>query len=728
MAVTMLDDLARRCGIVESYTDARGGRRRTRRRTRVALLEAMGFDGSSEEGARRGLEELNRREWTRVLPPVLVHRTAGPPVVEVSVPARTERIGWSVILEGGRRMAGRADVRQLDVSARARIRGADYVRLRLRLDGDFPHGYHVLRVRPGGVRMSLIVAPTKCWAPPQMAAGSRLWGVTTQLYLSRSKGDWGIGDFGDLRTLVDIVKPLGADVIGLNPLHALFLDDPEHASPYSPASRLLLNVLNIDVARLAARSRSAKARRIIASPAFSRKLFRCHRARQVRYADVAALKLPLLRILFDSARSRRESAGWRAYRKFERTAGEAVKRACLFMALREHFSAQGPGAADWRCWPREYRHPESQAVKRFAIEHADLVSFQCWLQHVADAQLKEAAQSAASMAIGLYRDLAVGADPAGAETWSNQRSVVSLAQIGAPPDIYNPPGQDWGLPPFDPTALREEGYGGFIDLIRANMRHAGGLRIDHVMGLMQLYWVPKGRSPAEGTYVEYPIDDLVGILALESHRHQCLVVGEDLGTVPAGFRERMAAANILSYRVLYFERGDQGFVPPERYPELALAVVSSHDLPTLRAWWEMSDLDLKGKLGLFPTPDDRRIARRERKRDIAELREALRREGLAKDPIEPERLFAAAHGYLGRTPCVLCTVQIDDITDETEPVNVPTTSDERGNWRRRLSLTLEQIATSPRLAQVSRIFRAERRNRAGVPRAGGARRVRQQRA
>ncbi len=711
----MLDHLARRCGIVESYVDARGRERGTLPRTRAALIAAMGFDGTSEAGARRAVGELIRREWTRVLPPVLVHRSAGPPAVEVALPARTRRIDWSVTLEDGRRIAGREDVGRLEITARAKLDGTDHLRVRLHLEGDFPHGYHSLRVRPGRARMPLIVAPAKCWVPPQMWAGARFWGVTTQLYLTRSTRDWGIGDFGDLRSLVDILKPLGADVIGLNPLHALFPDDPEHASPYSPASRLLLNVLNIDVEQLSARSKNEKARRLIASPAFQRKLARCRRARRVRYADVAALKLPVLRMLFDGVRSRPRSAAWRAYRKFERAAGGAVRRACLFMALREHFSARGPAVADWRAWPREYRHPESKAVRRFADEHAELVDFHCWLQYVADTQLEAAARAAEPMVIGLYRDLAVGADPAGAETWSNQRSVVSMAQIGAPPDIYNPPGQDWGLPPFNPMALREEGYRGFIDLVRANMRHAGGLRIDHVMALAQLYWVPGGRPPREGTYVTYPIDDLVGILALESHRQECLVVGEDLGTVPAGFRERMAAANILSYRVLFFERDERGFVPPERYPELALAVVSSHDLPTLRAWWRRSDLDLKARLKLFPTADDRRIAARERKRDIAELRQALVREGLADQAMGAGGLFAAAHAYLGRTPCVLATVQIDDITDEEEPVNVPTTTDERGNWRRRASLTLEEIAAGSRLAQVSEIFEAERRGRALRP-------------
>jgi 4-alpha-glucanotransferase len=701
--------LSRRCGIADSYVDARGVSRRTSAGTRTAILAAMGFDASSEESATRALQELNRQEWAKALPPAIVHRTPGPPAVLVTVPAGTRRIVWSAEMEDGTRRRRRVDVKRLAVADRLTIDGVAYVRLRLVLSGDFPYGYHTLSVR--GARMPLIVAPAKCWLPSKIAAGSRLWGVTAQLYLLRSRRDWGIGDFGDLRALIDIVKPHGADVIGVNPLHALFADDPEQASPYSPASRLLLNVLNIEVPPLARQLKSEKARRLMASNEFRRRLERCRDATHVSYGEVAALKSQVLRILFDASRSQRRSPAWRAYKKFERASSHAIKRACLFLALRGYFAAQAPELADWRHWPHEYRDPESQAVKAFAAEHADLVSFQVWLQHVADMQLGAAVEAAAPMAIGLYRDLAVGADPAGAETWANQHAVVAAAQVGAPPDIYNPPGQDWGLPPFNPQALREEGYRAFIDLVRANMRHAGGLRIDHVMALMQLYWVPRGMTPKDGTYVEYPIDDLVGILALESHRHECIVVGEDLGTVPAGFRERMTAANILSYRVLFFERDEQGFLAADRYPELALAVVSSHDLPTLRAWWQGSDLDLKEKLGLFPTPEDQRNARQQRVRDKAQLQQALRREGLADGALDADSLFAAAHAFLARTACALSTVQIDDITDETDPVNVPTTSDEHRNWRRRLSLTLEQIAKSPRLSQVSKALRAERRSR-----------------
>jgi 4-alpha-glucanotransferase len=319
------------------------------------------------------------------------------------------------------------------------------------------------------------------------------------------------------------------------------------------------------------------------------------------------------------------------------------------------------------------------------------------------------------MVVGLYRDLAVGADRSGAETWANTAAVVSGAQVGAPPDVYNPAGQNWELPPFHPRALREEGYRSFIELVRANMRHAGGLRIDHVMGLQHLYWVPQGEKPSAGGYVRYPMEDLIGILALECHRHECLIVGEDLGTVPEGFRERMAEANILSYRVLYFEQEAQtgAFLPPTAYPAQALAVVGSHDLPTLRGWWEARDLDLKEELGLFPRPGEASRQRQMRERDRMQLLKALRKEDLLLIDEEPDipTLSRAVHAFLARTPSVLAMAQIDDLTDEADPVNVPATSDEHPNWRRRLSMTLDELAARPRFVDIAAIFRAERGTR-----------------
>ena len=434
----------------------------------------------------------------------------------------------------------------------------------------------------------------------------------------------------------------------------------------------------------------------------------------------------MLEKLFETCRTGSDRTRWQAFERFQREHGEVLRRNCLFLALREHFAARDPDRADWHAWPEPYRDPASPDVRRFAETNRTRLEFFAWLQWIADDQLGAAAATARErgMAVGLYRDLAVGADRAGAETWVNDAAVVSGAQVGAPPDIFNPAGQAWGLPPFHPRALREEAYRSFVELVRANMRHAGGLRIDHVMGLQHLYWVPQGQKPSEGAYVRYPLDDLVGILALESQRHRCLVVGEDLGTVPEGFRERMAAANILSYRVLFFEQDIETgeFVPPESYPSLALAVVGSHDLPTLRGWWEGRDLDIKERLGLFPGAGEARRQRETRERDKRQLVTALRGEGLLAGDGEPDirALARAAHFYLARTPCALAMAQIDDLTDEADPVNVPATSDEHPNWRRRLSMTLDELAARPRFVDITEYFRAERGPKRPAPDGGDA--------
>ncbi|MDB5416543.1 MAG: treZ [Rubritepida sp.] len=708
-----LDELALCMGIEPEFRNAHGDMVRPTADAKRGLLTAMGLNVADDAAIRAALDSLELDGWRDALPASVV---LGPEAsgAEIVMPATATSLNWHLILEEGGELRGEADFATLELLETKQVDGQELHRRRLPLPADLPWGYHRLTLEPGGRATTLIVTPGSCWLPAAAGRGERLWGIAAQLYLLRSANDWGIGDFGDLARLVELSARQGAAVIGLNPLHAMFHDKPEHASPYSPASRLLLNLLYIDVSAIPELRESPRAEALIASEDFRRRLDACRARMQVAYSEVTALKLPVLEAIFDAYRDAAPSARREAFAAFRREQGEVLERHCLFLALREHFSGEVPSLADWHEWPEGFRDPDSAEVIDFAKHHGGRVDFFAWLQWTADEQLGAAAAAAANhgMPIGLYRDLAVGADRAGAETWSNSAAVVSEAQVGAPPDIFNTQGQDWGLPPFNPRALAAEGYRSFIELLRANMRHAGGLRIDHVMALQHLYWVPKGQKPSEGAYVQYPMEDMVGILALESHRHLCLVVGEDLGTVPEGFRERMAAANILSYRVLFFEQdGETGeFLPPADYPALALAVLGSHDLPTLRGWWEAGDVALRKRLGLL---DDTAVEAQleSRRSDRAQLLQALRDAGaLPMEQGEPDvpHLAIAGHAFLAKTPSLLAMVQIDDLTDEADPVNMPATNDEHPNWRRRLSMTLDELAGSQRWMDIAAAFNKER--------------------
>ena len=706
--------LAEKLGILPEFRDARGNVVRTTEAIQRGILAAMGVQAQDEAQVARSLEMLEREPWQQRIAPVHVVKS-GPDAVtiELVLPADSGTVRWKLTLEGGGSEYGEVEFATLPMLGSYELEGRQLQRRRLSLRPDLPCGYHILRIEPGAARTVLVITPGHCWLPAAFKRGERLWGLSAQLYLVRSADNWGIGDFSDLRELVTLGASRGADVIGLNPLHALFGDDPEHASPYSPASRLLLNVLNIDVTAVPELQGCAKARQLLDSTDFRRRIRSCRTQSQLDYTAVAGLKMEALTLIHAACRDTSDPDRWRAFQSWRAARGATLEQSCRFLALREHFFRSG-NRPDWRAWPAEFRDASSPEVEEFAQQHRDRVEFMCWLQWIAEDQLAQAAREARhrDMRIGLFRDLAVGADSSGAETWINPRTVITGAQVGAPPDIHNPAGQNWGLPPFDPRELRAEAYQSFIQLIRANMRCAGALRIDHVMALQQLYWVPQGCEPKDGAYVRYPLQDLVGILALESHRQQCLVIGEDLGTVPEGFRECMAEAKILSYRVLLFEQNAQTgrFIPPAHYPPLALAVTGSHDLPTLRGWWSGADIELKERLGLFPAVGEAGRQRATRQRDKAALLESLRHEGLlpAQDEVTFDAIVRAIHAFLGRSTSALVMAQLDDLTDEIEQVNVPATSDQRPNWRRRLSLPLHELADSPRLADIATILAAER--------------------
>jgi 4-alpha-glucanotransferase len=708
-----LDELALAYGIEPDFIDAHGNLQRTAAQTKRALLRAMGIAADTPAEVRAAREARVAAGWERALPPVIVSvpESLSVPIV---LPAQTPAVTWRLTLELGDEQSGRVSFADLPLLEARRHAGRELERRTLRLPPGLPPGYHQLRIEGASGALQVIVTPGVCWLPPAVAAGERLSGVAVQVYLLRSAANWGIGDFTDLRAFVALVAARGADVVGVNPLHGVTLDDPENASPYSPASRLLLNVWNIDVSAIPEFAASPTAEQGLREPQFAAALAACRGASLVDYSAIAELKLSILRGLFAGFSECAATERQAAFARYRAAQTPAVERSFRFTALREFFAAAGEGGADWQGWPIEYQDPASAAVERFARDNADAVTFVAWLTWVADTQLAQVAQAARPMRVGLYRDLAVGADPGGAETWCAGGALVMGARLGAPPDIYNPPGQNWDLPPYDPNALRREAYASFVELVRANMRYAGGLRIDHVMALQHVYWIPQGAAPRDGAYVRYPIEDLIGILALESQRARCLVVGEDLGTVPAGFRERMQDANILSYRVLFFERNDAGtFNPPAAYPRAALAIAGSHDLPPLAAWWSGADIGLRERLGILADPTAADAQLRSRAADRKAFMTALRDAGLvdARRALGRDELFTAAHVFLARTPCALAIAQLDDVTGEDQPVNVPTTTHEYPNWRRRLSRTIEELETDARFATLFEIFGAADRLR-----------------
>jgi len=508
------------------------------------------------------------------------------------------------------------------------------------------------------------IVPGRCYQP-EILEHKRLWGFMAQLYGLRSERNWGIGDFTDLKKLIEIAAGLGAAVVGVNPLHAT------QGSPYSPSSRHALNVLYIDVEAVPGYEKSGGLRR---------RLQALRASELVDYEGVRRIKLEALEQLFQKTGPRVEASGTFA----------------LFEALREKFDD------GWQSWPKGCRDPHSKDVRAFAKKHAGRVAFHAWLQSIARRQLEDARRHAQDlgMPLGLYVDLALGADRGGAEVWADQEAFALGASCGAPPDEFNPRGQDWGLPPYSPRALRASGYRPFIELLRASMPQGGALRMDHVMALSRLWWIPQGAKPERGGYVNYPFRELLAILAAESRRARCLVVGEDLGTVPAELRAALNEAGVFSYRPMLFEKDN----PPSAYPRDALVCVTTHDLPTWRGYWVAQDLKLRNQLGLMVDEEKELRLRETEKRNLAR---ALERERL-------DRSAASAHAFIARTPARFALLQPEDVFEMLEQANLPGTVGEHPNWRRRLPLALERWRADPRVAALAEVM-AERSVAKGAP-------------
>jgi 4-alpha-glucanotransferase len=533
----------------------------------------------------------------------------------------------------------------------------------------------------------------QCWLPDSLRA-SPGWGIFCQLYELRSARNWGIGDFADLAALARIVGAAGGEFLGINPVHALFLAAPDHRSPFSPSSRRFLNPLYIAPDLLGA-----------PEPAHAANL---RAGDLVDYPAVSRTKIPALRRVFENTPRDADLDAFAAQ------GGTPLRQHALFEAVSARMVADGHGAG-WRGWPAGMQDPQGPGIAALETELAGEIRFHTWLQMIAREQLDAAAAEAraAGMRIGLYLDLAVGEAPDGSATWSGTAAAMPGLTVGAPPDMFTDIGQDWGLSAPSPTLLREADFAPFREMIEAQLRSAGALRIDHAMGLWQLFLVPEDGKPVDGTHLRFPFADMVRHLAQLSRDHRAVVIGEDLGFVPKGFQPAMDAANILSYRLLVFEQTERGFNAPAQYPEKALACLSTHDLPVLSSWWKGEDVDRRRELGQVNAENSDRDARNRAGERAAMLR-AFRKAGTLDADVNPDTedlplsVLHAAHGFLARTPACLVGVRLADLVGPSVPTNLPGTTDEYPNWRPKSPTPLEEIAAHPVFTETAALMRRER--------------------
>ena len=530
-------------------------------------------------------------------------------------------------------------------------------------------GYHRL-VHAAGETM-LAVAPQRCFAFER----GRVWGVSAQLPSLRSEKDSFFGDFATLADTAALLARYGADVCAISPVHALFPADPTRFSPYGPSSRTFLNVLFADP-RLAGSEWPP-------AP---------EPGELIDWEQAIPLRLAKLRRIFDAL----DPAERERLTRIPRLSAEDQQAHVLYDALDAHFRAQE--LYGWRAWPAEFHDPASEAARIFAEEHAEAIAFNAWLQGLAHAGLAAAQEAAlrAGMACGILTDLAVGIDPGGSDAWRRPHAYLAGLSVGAPPDPLGPEGQDWGLTTFNPLTLPLDHFHAFRDTLAAAMAHAGGVRIDHILGLARIWVIPHGLPSSEGCYLTFPLDDLLAILALESHRHRAIVVGEDLGTVPEGLRGKLQARGVSGMRVLWFERDHHGtFTDPARWDEAAAAMTSTHDLSTLAGWWSGRDIEwtwaIGRKSGFASEAEEQAHRGEERERLWQRLLASGHVHGVPPPPDEPCRFVTAACRHVAASACELALIPLEDILGLTEQPNLPGTTDQHPNWRRRLPAPLQEL-------------------------------------
>lgn len=686
---SLLDELLDQYGVAKDFIDYSGNTVPIPRNHRLKIIELLGVDPDDVGSVTEALDELKRQQFGQWLPPVAVIADGEHQSIAVNLPSTelAAPLTWHIATEHGDFIQGEFIGEQLSEEKRLILNNVTISVRRLMLP-PLPSGYHdiVLKNQRQLANMPLIATPSRCYEPQWLLENRKLAGLSLQLYSLRSDRNWGVGDFSDLNTLIQSAVANGVDFVVLNPLHLLDADHPEHCSPYSPMDRRRLNPLYIDPLLEPDFTDNSSLVKQFEDAKFQRRLGKLRAPEFVDYSAVTKLKYGVFSKMFSHFKKH--------HLKLQ------TERAQFFLA---YIDAQKKQLMEFATFQAK--------GKLLPFTHAGNPQFHCYLQWLAEKQLENCQQLALQqgMRVGLVRDMAVGGDVHSAEVELNKELFCLNASIGAPPDPLAPQGQNWGLPPLKPAALRQSGYRHVIELLRTNMAHCGALRIDHVMALMRLWWCPNNINGehshhGEGAYVFYPVQDLFAVLRLESQRCNCVVIGEDLGVVPPEVRNYMAASGVLSNVLFYFEKYDAvHFKRPEHFPHRALAMISNHDVPTLAAWWNKSDLATRHQIGLISEEEELAAAISARESDLIQILHWLNDSGLLPESwcdfnIHREfdlslcRAILQANGYSNSQ---LVSAQLDDLCLTESPINIPGTCNEYPNWRRKLPQTIAGIFSEP---------------------------------
>ncbi|THJ68563.1 4-alpha-glucanotransferase [Arthrobacter echini] len=667
LVTSLLEELAAAHRVGTTFKGWDGKPARVAPETLVAVLAAMGVDVSSDAVIERALADVERAPWRSVLPDVVVVRRSDTEPVTLHTPAGAEVELW-VVDEDGLRHNGTVG----EATQTMTVDGQDLERREGRIPGELPLGWHTLHASVEGQESSctFVVTPDRLSTTAALM-DRRSWGLMAQLYSVRSAGSWGIGDLADLGQLARATADRGGDFVLVNPLHAAEPTPPVEPSPYLPTTRRFFHPLYLRIEDIPEYSRldhAARARVDELAAGFEQ----ANTAADLLDRDSSyAAKLEALELLFAVERPEQRQHGFDAYRSRQ---GQGLTDFALWSTLAETFE---PGARAWD----DVGRPGSQGAREFAERHAERIEFHAWLQWLLDEQLQEAQLTATGvgMTIGVVHDLAVGVHPSGADAWALQDVLASGISVGAPPDMFNQHGQDWSQPPWHPRRLAASGYAAFRDMLRNILTHAGGIRVDHILGLFRLWWIPQGQAPGAGAYVYYDHQALIGILALEAERAGAIVIGEDLGVFEPGVQEYLAERGIFGTSILWFEQDEDGPLAPETYRAACLTTVTVHDLPPSAGYLEGEHVVLREELGLLSRPVEEEQA--EDRAVQEKFFRLLRERGLLGEAPGLQQTVEALHAFIGQTPSVLLGVALADAVGERRTQNQPGTDDEYPNWR-----------------------------------------------